>query len=132
MSEENVALVRRGFELFARRDYPKMMPLFAEDAEWYPYLGLVGGEVHRGRAAIERLFRDIDDYMEFTLEPEEFVDLGGVVMVPLRARGTGVESGAGVVASWAQLWWVRDGKAVRVESYPDRETALEAARSRQG
>jgi len=128
VSEENVEIVRRGYEAYMRRDWSGAMQYFAEDAEWHPYLGQIGGGVKRGRQAIERMLRDIDVDLDLIVEAEEFVDLGDDVLVPVRARGTGRESGASVDARWCQVWSVRDGAVVKVAAYPDREAALQAAR----
>jgi len=132
VSEENVEIVRRGFEAYVRRDWAGAMEHFAEDAEWHPYLGQIGGGVKRGRAAIERMLRDIDVDLELVVESEEFVDLGDEVLVPVRARGTGKESGASVDARWCQVWSLRDGVVVKVAAYPDRKAALEATGNDEG
>ena len=128
MSEQNVEIVRRGYEAYMRRDWSVAMEYFAEDAEWHPYLGQIGGGVKRGREAIERMLRDIDVDLDLTVEAEEFVDLGDDVLVPVRAHGTGRESGASVDARWCQVWSVRDGAVVKVAAYPDKEAAVEAVR----
>jgi len=132
VSEENVEIVRRGFEAYVRRDWAGAMEHFAEDAEWHPYLGQIGWGVKRGRAAIERMLRDIDVDLELVVESEEFVDLEDEVLVPVRARGTGKESGASVDARWCQVWSLRDGVVVKVAAYPDRKAALEATGNDEG
>jgi len=108
------------------------MAAFAEDAEWHPYLGQVGGGVRRGAREIEEMLREIDVDLDLTLEPEEFVDLDDCVLVPLRSGGTGKESGLSVDARWCQLWSLRDAQVIKVTAYPDQASALGAAQGDAG
>jgi ketosteroid isomerase-like protein len=137
MSQENVEIVRRGYAAFARYlEDPSEVPpdVFAfldAEIEWrgpreFPDLAepRVG---HDGvRSYFETLFEAIEDYR---MEPEEFIDAGGDrVLVFSREGGRGRESGAEVVTHpTAHLWTIRDGKAIRMESYWERADALEAA-----
>ena len=59
----------------------------------------------------------------------EFERVGRAVVVVGRLRGKGAGSGIDVDAPLAQVCRVRDGRVARMISYPDRETALAAARS---
>jgi ketosteroid isomerase-like protein len=60
----------------------------------------------------------IDDIMEGD---------GGRVIAFIRAKGRGRNTGVDVELASAQVWTLRDGKAVHVRLYLDREEALEAA-----
>ena len=66
-----------------------------------------------------------DDYQ---MAPEEFIDAGGdQVLVFSREGGRGKGSGAAVQTHpTAHLWTLRDGKAIRMQSYWDRADALKA------
>jgi ketosteroid isomerase-like protein len=137
MSEENVEAVRRGYETFARalrersdsplpelsdfldpeieRRGPREFPDLAE-----PRFG------HEGvQSYFATLFEAIDDYR---MEPEEFIDAGDDrVLVFSREGGRGVGSGADVVTHpTAHLWTLRNGKAIQMQSYWERDQALEA------
>jgi ketosteroid isomerase-like protein len=63
------------------------------------------------------------------MTPEEFIDAGAdKVLVFSREGGRGRGSGADVVTQpTAHLWTMRDGKAIRMQSYWERADALEAA-----
>lgn len=62
------------------------------------------------------------------LEPESFRAVGSDrVLVFLRLRGTGSGSGVEVEGRLAHLVTLRDRRVLRVESYTDRDKALEAA-----
>ena len=76
------------------------------------------------------LLEVIEDYQVIT---EEFIDAGGdLVLVFAREAGRGRGSGAEVVSQpTAHLWTLRNGKAVRLQSYWGRAGALEAAELRE-
>jgi uncharacterized protein len=132
MSEENVERIKDGYAAFNRRDPEAAVESFHPDAEWYPYLGALESDVYRGRDAILGMWRQLDEGFGGTLktEPREFIARGDQVVVVVEAHATGTESGAEVSQSWAQLVTMRDGMILRVEAFPDREAALEAADQR--
>jgi ketosteroid isomerase-like protein len=137
MSQENVEMVRRGYEVMKQvledfpSDFPDLDELLDPQIEWrgpreFPDLA----EPHFGhegvRRYIETIFEVLDDYR---MVPEEFIDAGpDQVLVFSREGGRGKGSGAEVVTQpTAHLWTIRDGKAIRMQSYWERAEALEAA-----
>ena len=128
MSQENVALVRRGYEAFNRGDLDGM---FAEAAPSFEYLatGVIpgAGGVYHGpeefRSFLERWWGEFD---EPRIEVHELTAAGDQVLASLTFRGRGRQSG--VEANWSlwQLWRVRDGQFVRGQGFTSREAALEA------
>ena len=66
-------------------------------------------------------------FEEVILEPEEFCERGDqvVVFVHFRARLPGTQ--AVIENRIGHVWTMRDGKAVRCQTFPRREDALEAA-----
>ena len=130
MSEENVELVRQSFAAFNRGDPETAAALFHPEVEWHAYLGAPGGSVHRGREALVKMWRDLNDNLggTFGVEALEIIDCGaGRVVAVVEARGTGTESGAQVHQRWAQLYSVRNGLVAQVKPFRDREAALKAA-----
>jgi ketosteroid isomerase-like protein len=128
MSQENVEIIRRGYEAFAEGgvDFALLDP----EIEWHgphefpdlagPYHG------HDGvRRYMETLSEVFDDYR---MVPEEFIDAGAdQVLVFSREGGSGKGSGAAVQTHpTGHLWTIRDGKAVHMQSYWERAEALEA------
>jgi ketosteroid isomerase-like protein len=105
MSQENVEIVRRGYELYAAGDLDGVAGLFAGDAE----LADAGGLGVAGTAA-------------------GFTGAGEAVVVPVRISGRGRASGAALDTRLAHLWVLRDGKVIRGDVYRTPEEALEAAR----
>lgn len=128
MSEDNVETVRRGFAAFNAGDLETAASMFHPEAEWLPYLGLLGGQVYRGRDAIVNMWSDINDHLRgFQMEPHEFIDCGEAVVVVVEAKGIGIGSGAAVSHRWAQLYSVDDGLVRSVEPFSTCESAVEAA-----
>jgi ketosteroid isomerase-like protein len=63
-------------------------------------------------------------WAEFRMEPEEFFEQGNVVVVLVRAVGTGRGSGVQIDAPVAMVAEVRDGLIASMRVEPDREAAL--------
>ena len=127
MSQENVNLARRGYEAFAGRDLDAVFELFDPEIEAHDPPEMPDAAIHRGHEAVRgdwaQTYELFDD---FTIEVEETIDCGDDVVVFLRYRGRGKESGAEVEASMAHVWTARDGKAIRLRQFLDREKALAA------
>ena len=82
MSRENVELVRRAHEAFNRRDTEAYFEVFDSDGVLVPLLAMLEGVVYRGREEIMRWFDEVDrNWAEFQTTPQEFRDLGEVVLV---------------------------------------------------
>lgn len=82
---------------------------------------------HKGvRTAVQSTF-DTFDLVEF--EPEQFVEAGDRVVVVIRMRGKGKESGVPVEDRIAHLWTLRDGRAWQLQVYSDPERAIADARA---
>jgi ketosteroid isomerase-like protein len=86
-----------------------------------------------GKQGIRDLF---DSYMEafdaLRLEPEEFIPVNDEIVVSLYQQIRGKGSGAVVVGRIAHVWCMRDGEAVRLRIFGDKDRALEALRAEQG
>jgi ketosteroid isomerase-like protein len=136
MSEENVEVVRRAYEILADGfDEETVRTLMADglvnpDAELDLRTAYPDGPVVRLDTLSE--FLDTQPWGRSTrFEPESFRAVGTErVLVFLRLRGIGTGSGVEVEAPIAHLLTLRDGQVVRVASYIDRRKALEAARLR--
>jgi ketosteroid isomerase-like protein len=134
MSEENVEVVRRAYEAF-NRGGPKSV---ISEGLWSPELvwdfspsGIPGLGVYSGFDEIRKFFEN-DWFAAFPFEEwevvvDELIDNGNQVIAMSRQRGRGGTSGAEAELEQAFIVTVRDGEIVRIESYLDRDTALEAA-----
>jgi ketosteroid isomerase-like protein len=88
-----------------------------------------GGGTYHGHDGVRQLWSDVRGiFGEFRNEPEQFFDVPpDRVVAFVRICGVGKESGAPVEARIAHLFTMKDGKAIRVESFADRDEALRKA-----
>jgi ketosteroid isomerase-like protein len=90
-----------------------------------------GTQVHQGLAAVARAWRVfLSAWEDYRLEPVEYRPLDDErVLVFVHAHGRGKASGVELDASTrgrggANLFYIRDGKVVRLDAYFDLEHAL--------
>jgi uncharacterized protein len=128
MSEENLDLVRRAHEALRAGGVEALLEFIHPEFEGEAPPSLsVEPDVYRGRAGIRRYFDSFYDAVdEVRFEPEEFIDAGDHVVIPMqivvKGRGSGIETGLRMT----QVWTIREGMVVRIYPYVDKETALEA------
>ena len=130
MSQENVELVRDQFAATNERDFPRAMNHYADDVEL-----VVDAEAFlewgtfKGRAAVGEWFANWFRTFEpgYHFDIEETRDLGNTVLLIARHHGRGRASGVEVHGRTGYLYGLRGGKIARVELYPNRAEALEAA-----
>ena len=124
MSQENVEIIGRFYECLSRRDWDAMWRDF--DPDFVLETQLQGS--FRGRDECQAFAEDqISAFESSTAEPVEVFDGGEhvAVFVKMRARPKG--SSAEIEVLIGHLFTVRDGLIVRLETFPQREKALEAA-----
>ena len=127
MSQENVELVRSGFEHFVATGEPAWDTLHGE-VEVYDH-DIMDGREYRGHADVRRwLFEDwAAAWSDYSAEPEEFIDVDDDhVIAVFRVKATGRGSGVEVERQDAILYALRDLKVVRVDYYNSKQQALEA------
>jgi ketosteroid isomerase-like protein len=132
MAREDVELVRAFYEAWMGGEEAKMAAMLDPEIRLNPdpeafWVGIdedyVGPEgMARYMAAVNEAFED------YRPEIEEFIDAGeGRVLTLAIEHGRGRESGAEVQsAKTAHLWTVRDGLAVRLDLFLDRDRAFAA------
>jgi uncharacterized protein len=133
MSEENVEIIRRGYELYAAGDLERVAALFSPSAELPDAGGLGIADTTPGtRSGPDGFLRATEEardaFEDFRVEPEEFIDAGERVVVPVLISGRGRASGAKQEVRLVHVWALRNGKVIRSEIYRTVEEALEAAR----
>jgi uncharacterized protein len=130
MSQENVEIVRGGYEAFARGDLDYVLERLDTEVDWHPAIApILGVETVRGREAVGRFLRQdlFEGFDQFRADPLSFEDLGDFVLVMVRYTGRGESSGIEMDQKFATLYELRDGKTVTMRDYSTREEALEAA-----
>jgi ketosteroid isomerase-like protein len=128
VSQSNVDLVRKGLEDLRQRGVEGVIDLIHPEfeAEAPPDLA-VEPDVYRGRDGVRRWFSSFSDAVDdVRLEPDEFLEVGDKVVVPLRIVVKGHESGIEAAQALTMVWTIRDGMVIRMDAYPDKSSALEA------
>ncbi len=126
MSQENMEIVRTAFEQFARGDFSAWAD-FPDDFEFVTSPELPDAGTYRGEAALRWLTAWVESFEELTVEATEISDAGDKVVVAILQRGRPRESETVVEGRWWQVVTLRGGEVARIESFPERAQALEAA-----
>jgi uncharacterized protein len=85
-------------------------------------------ETYRGpEAVLDWLDEGDDAFDDFTVELLEVEELGGHVLVSMRQRGRGKASGAEVDHRFTHVWTLRDGRAMRLQSFAHHHDAVRYA-----
>jgi ketosteroid isomerase-like protein len=131
---ENVDIVRRSLEAFARGDFEAAFALHDPATEWCTAADEPDRMTYRGIAGLETFAASLsetwEDRFASVMRFEEFIDRGDWVIVPWSARLRGRGSGISVDVSETYAVRLRDGRIVRVEEYRSKEQALEAVAPR--
>src|SRR5689334_8892392 len=98
------------------------------EIEWYEDPQRADAHVYRGHDGVRESFeRWLDQWDEYTSEPEQFVDCGDAVLAVATERGRGARSGATVSSRIFIVVAFREGKVLRYREFYDEAAALKAA-----
>jgi ketosteroid isomerase-like protein len=125
MSQENVELLRRWYEMANRRD-DSGRQLLDPEFEFRP-AGLFPDlpESYRGRDEfVAFLWEFAEPWEELTIEPDRYLDIDSQVLVLAHFHAKG-RDGIEIERPFAHLWTIRDGLAVRLVAYADHQQALD-------
>jgi ketosteroid isomerase-like protein len=125
MSQENVEIVRGGFERLnaGEPDFSIYHPALV----YHPRADEPDPSPHIGREAFERLalgFLESFPYLEFDVE--ELIDARELVIASTVMHGRGAASGASVDDAYVFVYKLRDGLVVEGWEYKTRQEALKA------
>jgi uncharacterized protein len=131
MSEENVEIVRRYWELFnaggVEAATEQLADAFDAAIEFHEDAAFPEGGVYRGMEAIVQYIKQFQELMPgHRIEVEEIREVEDSVVAFVHEQATGSQSGVGVELRPAFVYRFRTGKVVRVDAYLDRQRALEA------
>ena len=127
MSQENVEIVRRGYDHYNRTgeaEYDVLDPEVVYDVSRRTF----DPRVYHGHQGVREFLALIrEQWATMRLEPQDFVDSEDTVVVSIRLVGVGKESGVETTADAAHVWTFRDGKVIRQTTFQTMAEALEAA-----
>ena len=129
MSDDNVEVLRRGFEAINSGDFERIVAFADPDFEAVvPPEFSAEPDTYRGYDGIRRYLESFQAAMdEIRFEAVQVWDAGDAVVVDVRLTAKGRETGIPVEQRFAQVWGIRDGKAMRAETYASVSDAFEAA-----
>ena len=128
MSRQNVEVVRAMYTAFARRDRATLLSHLDPAMRVYDRPVHPDASVHEGHEGFLRFAQsDWEAFEEVTYEPQDFVDRGAYVVVPIKQGGRGRGSALGVEASIVNVWKLREAKCVELRNFSTMAEALEAA-----
>src|SRR4051794_14453273 len=85
-------------------------------------------KVFRGPEATKEFWRQLRDvFSELHWEPREFTEIGDVLVVETRITAVGRGSDVRIEDDETDVFWFRDGQLVRLQGFPTKEQALQAA-----
>jgi ketosteroid isomerase-like protein len=129
MSVENVEIVRRVYDAWARGDFSPVEDFDAdiefEMVDWPHQTKVTGID-----AMWETWRSTLSAWVDFRSIPDEIADFGDRVLVTNRIVGRGKESGADVSADVATVFTLEGGRVMRMALYWDRDSARSEAEGR--
>lgn len=124
--EENVDLVRAGYDAFNRRDFDAALAVADDSLTWRPFFS-VETEMLTGKQAIRAAWESQTEALDVHIDVHDVIALDDTRVLALGTwTGRGSESGARVEQRNAQLFTVVDGRLRSVETFSSRDEALEA------
>jgi ketosteroid isomerase-like protein len=131
VSPEIKAFVDKGFTCWNTGEIDLMADDYADDAEVDATAAFPDGRRYKGREEFARYFHDLwDAWDRLRIEPLDVAELGGgKVLVEVRLTGRGRNSGIEIDQRAGFLYTLReqDQKVARVQMFPSKYAALEAA-----
>jgi ketosteroid isomerase-like protein len=124
---QNVAVVQQLLEHFMATGEPDWGTLH-EQVEVHDHDTPDQRGEYRGHAGVARWLEDWGTaWAEYSIEPEELIDVDERVVAVLNMNATGLGSGVTLERQDGMVCELRDGKIVRIDYYNSREQALQAA-----
>ena len=128
MSQENVEIVRAIYARFGEGDFRASVDLLDPHIVFLMMQDAPDAEVYIGVEAVAAATRGLfDTWADFTLKAEELISAGDSVLVSVRQQGVARISGVPSDERYFTVWSFRGRKVIRIETFPERAQALEAA-----
>jgi uncharacterized protein len=128
MSRADIETLRVAYEAFNRGDWDAATRFAHPEFELQTADRVPNPGTYRGAEEARRFFEDLfAPFEEMVVEPEQFFERGDQIVVFVLARLRPTGSSAVVENRIGHLWTMREGKVSRLQVFPRREEALEAA-----
>jgi ketosteroid isomerase-like protein len=128
VSDADVEVMKQGFEALSKDGIEGLIPFIDPEFETTTPAGLAAEpDTYRGHNGVRRYWRSFEEIMDdVRFEPQRMTPLGDAVLVDLVVRARGKATGIEVEQHIAQIWKLRDGKAVSAETYASESEAVAA------
>ena len=130
MSQENVELIRFGYDALNRRDYEAWISMLHPDVELHELPTNPDATVFKGRDQVREWTRSVFEVARegSRFDPESFEEIGGFVLVRVRAVLFARESAVPVEGRLFHVIEVADGEARRIWGFLTEDDAREQIR----
>jgi uncharacterized protein len=130
-SKTMISALRDAYADFNRGDIDGALKPFDPDIEWSEPESFPGGGTYHGLAGVKSyLTQSRAGLAEGTSEPEEFFTVGSRIVVFVHAHVRPKDSSEWQDVKLADVYTIRDGRAVQMRAFADRQQALNWARSK--
>ena len=127
MSEENVEAVKAVYRRWGEGDFGSNIDVFDPLVLFVLRPEFPDAGTYLGAERLAEYTRGfLEAWGRITIEAKEITDVGDSVIVAVRQRGVGAESGAETELGYFHVWTFRGGKVIRLENVRERREALEA------
>jgi len=127
MSQENVEALRAVYVRWSEGDFRSSVDLFDPLILFVMRPQFPDAGAYLGTERLAEYTRGfLEPWAHITIEAEAITEVGDSVIVAVRQRGVGAESGAGTEFRYFHVWTFRGRKVIRLESVRERREALEA------
>jgi ketosteroid isomerase-like protein len=123
--DQAISDLRKAYESFNRGDVAATVTAMDADIEWTEPSEFPGGKTYHGHAGvIEYLTQSRAAWAEVHSEPERFIPAGNKIVVFVHARVRAEGSAETQDVRLADVYTFRNGKAVQMRAFADRQDAL--------
>lgn len=124
MSQQNIELVKAGFDAHSRGDLDALVEFYDPDVVFETLL--LG--THRGSEAIRLMHAENQRTLAgYDVVPVELIDADDKVVAVVRMLGAGAVSDIALDEGFAFVFTIKDDRCVREQAFRNREEALAAA-----
>jgi ketosteroid isomerase-like protein len=126
MSQERINVVRSAFAAFGDGDLVRLSDLVSDDV--VVYRAEPDGATSHGLDGFLQLTAEwTEDFLDWTVLPEEFTDAGDRVLVRVRQSARGEASGVPLSEDWWFVFEFEGARVARMSIYSHQADALAAA-----